>query len=86
MDGEQIEVVELFKYLGSLKSVDGNNCNNDVHQLPNWNDQENITRSGTDLMNTPTTETEVVVRSLVWTVCHPYIAEGTFANADEKRI
>ena len=30
VDGEQIEVVDLFKYLGSLKSVDGNNCNNDT--------------------------------------------------------
>ena len=30
MDGEQIEVAELFKY-------------------PNWNGQENNTRSGTDM-------------------------------------
>ena len=30
-DGEPIEVVELFKYFGSLKSADGNNyCKNDI--------------------------------------------------------
>ena len=40
-----IEVVEHLKYLGSLKSADGN-CNNDI---PNWNGQEKNARSGTDL-------------------------------------
>ena len=29
MDDEQIEVVEHFKYVGSLKSADGN-CRNDI--------------------------------------------------------
>ena len=43
--GLQIEVVEHLKYLGSLKSADGN-CNNDI---PNWNGQEKNARSGTDL-------------------------------------
>ncbi len=29
MDDVQLEVVEHFKYIGSLKSADGN-CNNDI--------------------------------------------------------
>ena len=44
VDDEEIEVVEHFKYLVSLKSADGN-CSR--HQIPNWNGQEKTARSCT---------------------------------------
>ena len=86
MDDEEIEVVEHFKYLGSLKSADGN-CNKDTRSrigmakkrmldlVPIWKDR-GITK---DLKMK-------LVRSLVWTVL-TYGAEGwTLTKADEKRI
>ena len=78
-------VVEHFKYLGSLKSADGN-CNKDTRSrigmakkrmldlVPIWKDR-GITK---DLKMK-------LVRSLVWTVL-TYGAEGwTLTKADEKR-
>ena len=41
-----MEVVEHFKYLGSLKSADGNSSKDTV---PNWNGLENNGRSSTEL-------------------------------------
>ena len=86
MDDEEIEVVEHFKYLGSLKSADGN-CSKDTRSrfgmakkrmldlVPIWKDR-GITK---DLKMK-------LVRSLVWTVL-TYGAEGwTLTKADEKRI
>ena len=86
VDDEEIEVVEHFKYLGSLKSADGN-CSKDTRSrigmakkrmldlVPIWKDR-GITK---DLKMK-------LVRSLVWTVL-TYGAEGwTLTKADEKRI
>ena len=86
VDDEEIEVVEHFKYLGSLKAADGN-CSKDTRSrigmakkrmldlVPIWKDR-GIT---TDLKMK-------LVRSLVWTVL-TYGAEGwTLTKADEKRI
>ena len=86
VDDEEIEVVEHFKYLGSLKSADGN-CNKDTRSrigmakkrmldlVPIWKDR-GITKD----LNMK------LVRSLVWTVL-TYGAEGwTLTKADEKRI
>ena len=85
-DDEEIEVVEHFKYLGSLKSADVN-CNKDTRcrigmakkrildLVPIWKDRGN----NKDLKMK-------LVRSLVWTVL-TYGAEGwTLTTADEKRI
>ena len=86
VDDDEIEVVEHFKYLGSLKSADGN-CNKDTRsrigmakkrmldRVPIWKDR-GINK---DLKMK-------LVRSLVWTVL-TYGAEGwTLTTADEKRI
>ena len=83
---EPIEVVEHFKYIGSLKSADGN-CSKDTISrigmakkrklalLPIWKDR-GINK---DLKMK-------LVRSLVWTVL-TYGAEGwPLKKADEKRI
>ena len=82
VDDEEIEVAEHFKYLGSLKSADGN-CNKDTRSrigmakkrmldlVPIWKDR-GITK---DLKMKP-------VRSLVWTGL-TYVAEGW---TDGKRI
>ena len=42
MDDEQIQVAEHFKYLGSLKSADGNNCNNPELEWPRKNPRSGI--------------------------------------------
>ena len=86
VDNEPIEVVEHFKYLGSLKSADGN-CSKDTRSrigmakkrkldlVPIWKDR-GINK---DLKMK-------LVRSLVWTVL-TYGAEGwPLKKADEKRI
>ena len=86
VDDEQIEVVEHFKYLGSLKSADGN-CSKHARSrigmakkrmldlVPIWK-HRGINK---DLKMK-------LVRSLVWTVV-TYGAEGwTVTKADEKRI
>ena len=78
VDDEEIEVVEHFKYLGSLKSFDGN-CNKDTRSrigmakkrmldlVPIWKDR-GINK---DLKMK-------LVRSLVWTVWqNPQIAQAT---------
>ena len=84
VDDEEIEVVEHFKYVGSLKSADGSNCNKDTRSrigmakkrmldlVPIWKDR-GINK---DLKMK-------LVRSLVWTVL-TYGAEGwTLTKADE---
>ena len=75
MDNERIEVVEHFKYIGSLKATDGN-CSKDTRSrigmvkkrmldlVPIWKDR-GINK---DLKMK-------LVRSLVWTILH-YGAEG----------
>ena len=75
VDDEQIEVVEHFKYIGSLKSADGN-CSKDTRSrigmakkrmldlVPIWRDRGIHTFLKMKL-----------VRSLVWTVL-TYDAEG----------
>ena len=86
VDDDEIEVVEHFKYLGSLKSADGN-CNKDTRsrigmakkrmldRVPIWKDR-GINK---DLKMK-------LVRSLVWTVL-TYGAEGrTLTTAGEKWI
>ena len=76
MDNEPIEVVEHFKYLGSLKLADGNYCSKDTSSrigmakkrmldlVPIWKDR-GINKD----LNMK------LVRSLVWTVL-TYGAEG----------
>ena len=88
VDNEQIEVVEHFKYIGSLKAADGN-CSKDsrcrcrigmakkrmLDLVPNWKDRG----INVDLKMK-------LVRLLVWIVL-TYGAEGwTLKKADEKRI
>ena len=88
MDNEQSEVVEHFKYLGSLKAADGN-CSKDTRSrigmakkrmldlVPIWKGRG---------INKDLTIKLVGLRSLVWTVL-TYGAEGwTLKKADEKRI
>ena len=74
VDTEPIEVVEHFKYLGSI---------------PNWNGQEKNARYCTDLERQRNKHKYLkmkLIRSLVWTVL-TYGAEGwTLKKADEKRI
>ena len=86
VDDEEIEVVEHFKYIGSLKSADGN-CSKDtisrigmakkrmLDLVPIWKDRGIAKDMKMKL-----------VLSLVWTVL-TYGAEGwTLTKADEKRI
>ena len=88
VDNEQSEVVEHFKYLGSLKAADGN-CSKDTRSrigmakkrmldlVPIWKGRG---------INKDLTIKLVGLRSLVWTVL-TYGAEGwTLKKADEKRI
>ena len=86
LDYEQIELVEHFKYLGSLKSADGSRSKDIrsrigmakkimLNLVPIWID------SG--INKYPKLK---IVRSLVWTIL-TYGAEGwTPTKADEKRI
>ena len=59
MDDEQIEVVEHFKYLGSLKSADGN--------VPNWNGQEQYARPIWRDKGIHNDLKKKVLRPLLWT-------------------
>ena len=88
VDNEPIEVVEHFKYLGSLKATDGN-CSKDTRsrigtakkrmldRVPIWKDRG---------INKDLRMKLVGLSSLVWTVL-TYGAEGwTLKKTDEKRM
>ena len=86
MGDEQIEVVEHFKYLGSLKSADGN-CSKDTRSriemakkiildlVPLWK----YIGINKDLKMK-------LVRSLLWTFLTYGVEGWTLRKADEKRI
>ena len=94
MDGEPIEVVEMFKYLeiSSLKLSDAN-CNNDIrsrigmakqrmpnlHVVPIWRDR-GINKELKWKLGTS------IVRSFVWTVLISGVIWWTLTKADEKRL
>ena len=86
VDYEQVEVVEHFKYLGSLKLADGN-CSKDTRSRIGMSKKRmlDLVPIGKDRGINKDLNMKLV-RPLVWTV-PTYGAEGwTRGKADEKRI